>query len=263
MPSDQAEGLRRLFGTGRLRVLPILLDDPVGAAQADWLAALLLAVARRGARVVVCDGTRAGLAARLGLRARFDLLHALHGDCAPARVRLVAGDGLILVPAARACDAAAQAGARLSMLWPAWAGLQPACDLLVPLLHVRHAALLAHQPEASGPFDVLAPMCGATGGGAAGATVVPAIARLAAFWRGADIGVFRLLFPGMDPSVVATLATGFTASARRARLPIEIPTSIALAAAGDPDRVAAALAGWQVPVLRPLQVPAASEENFA
>jgi len=114
----------------------------------------------------------------------------------------------------------------------------------VLLLHAGHASLLAPQPGIATPFEVLVPL---TGAACTPEMVVPVLERVR---RVADIGVFRLLFPALDPAAAFTLNARMKGSVARAGLPCELPTSAALAAAGDPARIAAALRGWTLPMLR-------------
>lgn len=155
---DQAAGLRRLFGPRQVRLLPVLASGG-RRAESPWLAQLGEAFARAGHRTLLIDAARAQVAARFGLRARFDLLHALDGDCAIADVRLDAAPGLLVVPAARAFERAVMARAPLSslvvhvtdeavdvvlLLLPgACAQKLPASDVLVPVLPTRESVAAA------------------------------------------------------------------------------------------------------------------------
>ena len=156
---DQAAGLRRLFAPPAARLLPVLCTG-AGSAEAPWLARLGEAFACAGQQTVLVDAARAQIAASFGLRARFDLMHALDGQCAAAQVRLDAAPRLAVVPAARACERAAVAGLALpallsplllaeavdmllTLLPPSCARLVPAGDVLVPVLPTRESVAAA------------------------------------------------------------------------------------------------------------------------
>jgi hypothetical protein len=155
---DQAAGLRRLFGANEARLLPVFASA-AGRAESPWLAQLGEAFARSGQKTVLVDAARLQIAAILGLRARFDLMHALDGDCAVADVRLHAAGGLVVVPAVRAFERAMAQRVPLPsllahvvddavdivlLLLPATgAPSLPAGDVLVPVLPTRESVAAA------------------------------------------------------------------------------------------------------------------------
>jgi flagellar biosynthesis protein FlhG len=155
---DQAAGLRRLFGPQQARLLPVLCNGG-RRAESPWLAQLGEAFARSGQRTLLIDAARLQVAARFGLRARFDLMHALDGDCPIADVRLEAATGLVVVPAARAFAHALTERVQLSsmlahvtddavdvvllLLPAAYAQSLPAGDVLVPVLPTRESVASA------------------------------------------------------------------------------------------------------------------------
>ena len=216
---DQAATLRRMFARRQARVLPVAAGNARDAAGATWLAKLATGFARQGERTLVIDAARVHVAAALGLRARYDLQHALDGDCALADVLLDAAPGLHVLPAARAFDAAAHPGrdaaARRQLLartLPQLATVADA-DLLLVLFAPAHAALLPAQCECVLPImrvvegDVHA---SAIDPGRYGANALRDAMLLA---RRADITGFRLLFLGMDREAAATLASRLNAAA--------------------------------------------------
>jgi hypothetical protein len=76
---DQAEGLRRMFGTSPPRVLAVI---PCGTVTTPWVASQLLARARNGVHVLALDEweTCGNLADCLAVSPRFDLLQAATGQ---------------------------------------------------------------------------------------------------------------------------------------------------------------------------------------
>jgi hypothetical protein len=263
---DQAEGLRRLFGGAGPCLLPVLLLGRPSEALADWTAQLARGFAQAGRRTLLIDGVQGHLAARLGLRTRHDLQQVRAGDC-PTRMALARdAAGLAVVSATRACAAvAAEGGGLAQLLRPVLDEELQATDLLMVVLSDGQAGLLApHEglvgaPQVLVPLSLPSPADGAAAPAAHGRRRRPepapdaielAVARLALVAAQADIGVFRLLFPGMAQAAVVTLVARMTASVRRAGVPCEIPTTPALAAARDPERVVAAVGGWALPSLR-------------
>lgn len=97
---DQAAGLRRLFA-GAAAPLALAFS---GEACGALLAGLARGLAAAGKEVLVIDehaGERT-VAAAFGLRPRYDLIQAVNRDVAAGRVLQQAGDGIRLLPAARA-----------------------------------------------------------------------------------------------------------------------------------------------------------------
>jgi flagellar biosynthesis protein FlhG len=99
MPDDQATGLRRLFARATRRPLGVGGIDatPVVCDLARTLVEL-------GSRVLVIDRSRGEVAARMKLRARFELAHVVAGDRSLADVLIDSADGLAILPAARGLD---------------------------------------------------------------------------------------------------------------------------------------------------------------
>jgi len=187
--NDQAAGLRRLFATRAARLLPMFTAGVAGGEK-RWIAQLGEAFARSGQRTLLVDAARAQIAAVFGLRARFDLIHALDGDCSLAEVKLDAAPGLTVVPAARACERASAAGTRLpSLLAPVVGG---AVDVVLLLLPAAGARLV---PQG----DALVPVLPTRESVTAAATLI----TTAAGQQGTL--TFRLLFLGMDTAAATTL----------------------------------------------------------
>jgi MinD-like ATPase involved in chromosome partitioning or flagellar assembly len=120
---DQAVGLRRLFTRAQPRVVGVLGEE--GASVALELA---LALGAQGLRVLVLDRGRGEVAHALGRRLRYELRHALAGDCPLHEVALDAGPGVVAIPAARALERLDAHAAR--QWWPLFAMLD---DALGPL----------------------------------------------------------------------------------------------------------------------------------
>jgi len=108
-PLDQAAGLRKLFGPRSAHWLPVLLATGREASHGPWLARLARSCAGQGDRTLLIDAARTQAATVFGLRLRYDLQHALSGDCVPEAVRVKAAENLYILPAARAFEQAGQA----------------------------------------------------------------------------------------------------------------------------------------------------------
>ena len=106
---DQATGLRRLFARDSLQVLSVAgTQDAAATAVTLNLAA---ALARLGHRLLVLDLTHGEASNALGLRARYDLAHALRGDKTMAQVLIGGEHGVTVLPAARGLETIARRGA--------------------------------------------------------------------------------------------------------------------------------------------------------
>jgi flagellar biosynthesis protein FlhG len=126
MRDDQALGLRRLFARRRARMLGVIGEE--GTAVTLELAA---AFARSAQRVLLLDRTCGDAARALGLRARWELRHALSGDKAWRDIALDGPAGIVVLPASRGLDEVSSGGAA-------------ACERLVTALD-----------DALGPFDLM------------------------------------------------------------------------------------------------------------
>ena len=126
MLPDQAHGLRRLFTHRAARMLGVVGEDAAGL-----VVELARAFAALSLRVLIVDRTCGEVARALGLKARYELRHALAGDRTLAQVALDGPDGIVVLPAARAL-------AELDAATPADA--QAACE---------------HIDAALGPFDLM------------------------------------------------------------------------------------------------------------
>lgn len=212
--ADQAATLRRLFAPPAVRLLPVLMPEQHCSARSAWVARLAQGFARQGERTLVVDAARAQLAAMLGLRARWDLLHVYNGECGLGAALLDAGHGLAVLPAARALAADDGRGAPASELasllrspGPAQRRAHDGFDLVLWLLP---ASAMARLPAG----DVLVPVLPEAAALARTQADLEHALRVAA-QRG-DIGAFRLLFLGMEPGSATTLAHRMAARAGRA-----------------------------------------------
>jgi flagellar biosynthesis protein FlhG len=126
MRDDQALGLRRLFVRQHSRMIGVVGEDASGLALE-----LASAYARLSQRVLLLDRTCGEAARGLGLRARFELKHALTGDKTLRDVALEGPQGIVVLPATRALELLSAEG-------------RAACEGLCTSLE-----------SALGPFDVM------------------------------------------------------------------------------------------------------------
>lgn len=231
-PRDQAAGLRRLFARPSLRVLPVLVPAPRCPQRNAWLARLARAFAAAGERTLVLDASRAQLATTFGLKARFDLLHALRGECGVAQARLEIDPGFALLPAGRAFDDAVQRKASLAELIAGEAAPAEGFDLAIALLAAPHVALFAEAPA-----EIAVPVAPNA------RDVAAALEAVRKCGQRADIAGFRWLFLGMDEAAAATLARRLAATAQPWTA---APLRYGAAARGarDAARIVHAAAGW-------------------
>ncbi|MFN3566213.1 MAG: hypothetical protein ACK4V1_09565 [Burkholderiaceae bacterium] len=231
-PRDQAAGLRRLFARPSLRVLPVLVPAPRCPQRNAWLARVARAFAAAGERTLVLDASRSQLATTFGLRARFDLLHALRGDCGVEHARLPIDRGLALLPAARAFDDAVRRNAHLAELIAARGCPAHGFDLAIALIDAPHVALLADTPA-----EIAVPVAPNA------RDVAAALEAVRKCGQRADIAGFRWLFLGIDAAAAATLARRLAATAQTwTAAPVRF--GAALHGARDAARVVRAAAGW-------------------
>lgn len=154
---DQAEGLRRLLGKSAPRIFTVV-SAHAGAGKTALVVNLAAAIARGGAEVLVLDeNARLGnINDALGLRARYDLLHALHGEKRLADVIVRARAGFAVLPAARGVHEMTRASVLCGQPVPA-AGRVPRVDvLLADTAPSGASALLAPGPATHEVIVVLA-----------------------------------------------------------------------------------------------------------
>jgi flagellar biosynthesis protein FlhG len=141
---NQADGLSQLT-PAPMRVLPIT-HATRGVGYTMCVANTAAGIARTGSKVVVLDAGRAFVAAALGLRAKFELLHLLTGEKTFSETVLSAADFSVL-PAAKGLDEFIQSGSSVDDLYGAFTQLSSPVDLL--LLAVGAHSLSALVPPSS------------------------------------------------------------------------------------------------------------------
>lgn len=264
---DQASTLRALFAYPTCALLPVLAPALHDVARTRWMAQLAQAFARDGRRTLVIDAARLQIAAALGLRARYELLHALRGECRLSAAALDAGADLTVLPAARAFEAASADGRDAHALVEAAIGTDNAFDIVLMVLPPEPAVrlgaglagsdwLLPILPNSRDLAVLLSAACATAEGMSA------AIAQ--ATGQEGETTVFRSLFLGMEPTSAATLGARMNeriaASApwqARAGLPMEMKFSGAVRTGRDLARVVQSAAGWDL-----AQVTLPSTENL-
>jgi hypothetical protein len=205
---DQAAGLRRLFAPSEPQWLPILLGPERDLDNAGWLANLARACVGQGARTLLVDAARANVARAFGVRARYDLAHALDGDCAPREACAPAGANLRILPAARALDDDGRSPERLRRFEAGVRALAATADCALLVLPAPRGRSLA----------------GFCAGGVSDAIVVAGpeagcerrlLGTMRSLLSVADIDTFRLLFQGTDPECAGRLYSRLAASGAR------------------------------------------------
>jgi len=126
MRDDQALGLRRLFARRRARMLGVIGEEATAVTLE-----LAAAFTHNRQRVLLLDRSAGDVARGLGLRARWELRHAVRGDKLLCDIVLEGPSGITLLPATRGLDDMTASG-------------PSACEALVTALD-----------DALGPFDLL------------------------------------------------------------------------------------------------------------
>lgn len=109
--NDQAEGLRRLLSRSSARVVTVV-GARSGLGATSVVVNLASAWAHSGKDVLILDEhlTQNNVANTLALKPRYDLLNVVRGDMALREVMLRGGDGVQILPVARAMQALARLG---------------------------------------------------------------------------------------------------------------------------------------------------------
>jgi hypothetical protein len=206
---DQASGLRRIFEPARPSWTLVVLPAQRSAGAADAIAARARLMAVHAGATLVIDAARVQVAAALGLRLRYDLAHAMAGDCEFGEACAGAGGSLWVLPAARALDSAMTdelQAARVASAVQSLAGGMRRAILVVPAVR---ASWLCRCPDLAEVREAWMPVAG----GADAATAVLTAVRQAA--GDAQIDTFHLLFPGMGEAAAGRLSTALAAIAKR------------------------------------------------
>lgn len=148
-PTDQAHGLRELFGQPGVRVLPLFGARERIAASVNLAAALVSA----GSRAVIVDAGRGEVADAMGLAVRYELRHLLQGEKSFDDVALLASSGARLVPAARGIEMLAVTPGNGDALFGAFANIAEPADIV--LLNAPDAVAAATLPSVAGEVLVV------------------------------------------------------------------------------------------------------------
>jgi flagellar biosynthesis protein FlhG len=148
MANDQAHGLRRLFARRDARMLGVLGDEATAVSLE-----LATAFAHLSQRVLLIDRSCGDAARGMGLRARYELRHALMGDRTLRQVTLEGPHGIVVLPAARGLDVIeSEAGAAVKLAANLDAALGP-FDMMVvngaPLVVPGAGVLLSLAPTST------------------------------------------------------------------------------------------------------------------
>ena len=205
---DQAEGLRRMLSFSRSRTIAIVAGTR-GAGATSCVVNLGCALGQQGSRVLVVDENfDSNVALALGVRPRYDLKHALNGECTLEDALVNAPGGIMLAAAATAAralphlDLAAQARAI-----DCFAQLDDLADIV--LLDVRNDGL-EPSPFAAAAQEVIVVVSPGTSSITGGYAAVKRMSRTQGRKR------FRLLVNRMqDYATVRQVETNMRDAARK------------------------------------------------
>lgn len=209
LPADQASGLRRLFEAAVPQCTLVLipaLRSPIAAAALATRARQCAAL--QGPTLVV-DAARTQVAVALNLKLRYDLDHALTGDCDLAEACVRADEHLWVLPAARALDHAVTDAAQARRAANAVEALAGDMRHVMIVLPASRASWLTHLPAALRSGAALIPVAN---GGETSAAVLTAVRQGISE---AQIDTFHLLFLGMGEAAAGRLLSGMAAIAQR------------------------------------------------
>lgn len=187
-----------------MRVLPLasVLDR---GAQARLAVHLGAALSHLGSKVVILDESRGDVAALLGLRPRYELLHLLEGEKDFKEVAVEGPDALRIVSAARGIESMEHADDRgWQELFGAFAALPDPPDLVV--LNCRPGSAYAACRAAAGNREVVL----ALDPGAESMTAAYALIKAAL--RGCGQRRFRLVYAEASPDAPSEVAANLLAS---------------------------------------------------
>jgi hypothetical protein len=206
---DQASGLRRIFDR-----IPahwtLVLQPPLRLGNtAEALAARARILALRRGPTLVIDASRTQVAAALGLRLRYDLEHALAGDCEIGEACAGAGGSLWILPAARALDLASSDERHARRVAEALQSVAIGMREVILILPSTRISWVRHCPALKGIGEAVIPVFGSAETGTAVLTTIrQAVGDL-------EIGTFHLLFLGMGEATAGRLLAAMAAIARR------------------------------------------------
>ncbi len=206
---DQASGLRRMFDAATPRCTLVLTPAMRSAVQAEALAARARQHASLEGATLVVDAARTQLALALELKLRFDLEHALAGDCAAEDACVPAGGGLWVLPAARALDGAIGDERRARRVAGAIQSLARGMQRVLFVVPASRAGCIPNLPAWMRQHEALIPV---TSGGETSAAVLTAVRQ---GMGDAQIDTFHLLFLGMGDAAAGRLLSGMAAIAQR------------------------------------------------
>ena len=206
---DQASGLRRLFASAAPHCTLVLTPAMRAPAQSQALARRLQAGAAIEGPTLVIDAARSQVALALDLKLRYDLEHALAGDCSLADACASAGPELRILPAARALDNAMADERHARRLAACVEALARDFKRLVLILPAARVAWVRHLAADLRPGAALIPVAN---GGETSAAVLTAVRQA---MGEAQIDTFHLLFLGMGEAAAGRLLSGMAAIAQR------------------------------------------------
>jgi hypothetical protein len=189
--------------------VPILLAPERDLDNAGWLANLAYACVDQGARTLVVDAARARVAGAFGLRARYDLAHALDGDCTPLDACVSAGANLRILPAARALERNGRGTDRQRGFEAGVRALAATADCALLVLPAPHGRSLAGFCSAGGISDAI--VVAGPGPGCERSV----IGTMRCLLSVADIDTFRLLFQDTDRECAGRLYSRLAATGAR------------------------------------------------
>ena len=206
---DQASGLRRMFSPEAPRCALVLTPAQRSPVQAQALAERARQHALHEGPTLVIDAARTQVAVALERKLRFDLEHALAGDCAAADACVQAGADLWVLPAARAFDGALADDRQASRVAGAIHSLSRDMQRVMFVLPASRAAWIRFLPSWMRQHEALIPV---TSGGETSAAVLTAVRQ---GMSDAEIDTFHLLFLGMGEAAAGRLLSGMAAIAQR------------------------------------------------
>lgn len=142
---DQAAGLRRLLGAGRLNLMAFPLAE---GADEGWIAQLARALRAAGSRPVVMDGSRGRLVRAFGLRPRYELLDLLQGQHQFDAVAAATREGIYVMRAEHGLEAFVASGAPSQALFSGFARLSHGFDALMLAMPAHELACVASPAQA-------------------------------------------------------------------------------------------------------------------